>query len=213
MPSDDVSVLPGHGRTVCVTGANGHLRALDGAKERQVLAKADLLDVQSLRAAIHGCDGAFHMASPVTDYPEQVIEPAITGTRNVIDAAVRRVVLTSSVGAVYMNPNRGLDESCWSDLRHRKNTKVITIIIVNHQCLNLDSRLNHVNHESSITKVRRRQGRRRGSRKGGRGEGCQGALRMRREHAATGGGRPSEYSPSSSRSTPSPQSIPYLFVS
>lgn len=40
---------------------------------------------------------------------EQVIEPAITSTRNVIDAAVRRVVLTSSVGAVHMNPNRGLD--------------------------------------------------------------------------------------------------------
>ncbi|CAL9200723.1 unnamed protein product, partial [Musa hybrid cultivar] len=157
--------------------------------------------------------GVFHMASPVTDDPEQVIEQTITGTRNVIDAAVRRVVLTSSVGAVYMNPNRGLDESCWSDLRHRKNTKVITIIIVNHRCLNLDSRLNHVNHESSITKVRRRQGRRRRSRKGGRGEGCQGALHMRREHAATGGGRPSEYSPSSSRSTPSPQSIPYLFIS
>lgn len=36
---------------------------------------------------------------------------------------------------------------------------------------------------------------------------------MRREHAATGGGRPSEYSPSSSRSTPSPQSIPSLFIS
>ncbi|CAL9079273.1 unnamed protein product [Musa textilis] len=112
------------------------------------------------------------MAAPVTDDPEQVIEPAITGTRNVIDAVVGR--LTSSVGAVYMSPNRGLDaainESCWSDLRNRKNTKVISIIIVNHQCLNLDSRLNRVNHESSITKVRRRQGRRRGSRKGVRGE-------------------------------------------
>ncbi|KAJ7962762.1 Cinnamoyl-CoA reductase [Quillaja saponaria] len=43
------------------------------------------------------------------------------------EAKVRRVVFTSSIGAVYMDPNRSpdvvVDESCWSDLEYCKNTK------------------------------------------------------------------------------------------
>ncbi|KZV19492.1 cinnamoyl CoA reductase [Dorcoceras hygrometricum] len=110
---------------------NSHLRELEGADERLVLCKANLDDYESLREAINGCSGVFHTASPVTDDPEQMVEPAVVGTKNVITAAaeakVRRVVLTSSIGAVYMDPNRApdkvVDESCWSDLEFCKNTK------------------------------------------------------------------------------------------
>ncbi|NP_001234297.1 cinnamoyl-CoA reductase [Solanum lycopersicum] len=110
---------------------NGHLKELEGAKERLILLRADLLDYQSLREAIYGCDGVFHTASPVTDDPEQMVEPAVIGTKNVITAAaetkVRRVVFTSSIGTVYMDPNRApdkvVDETCWSDLDYCKNTK------------------------------------------------------------------------------------------
>ncbi|MCD7465820.1 NADPH-cytochrome p450 reductase [Datura stramonium] len=110
---------------------NGHLKELEGAKERLTLYRADLLDYQSLREAIYGCDGVFHTASPVTDDPEQMVEPAVMGTKNVITAAaeakVRRVVFTSSIGTVYMDPNRPhdkvVDETCWSDLDFCKNTK------------------------------------------------------------------------------------------
>lgn len=57
------------------------------------------------------------------------------GTKNVINAAAetkaRRVVFTSSVGAVYMDPHREpekvVDESCWSDLEFCKNTKVCNL--------------------------------------------------------------------------------------
>ncbi|CAI0473776.1 unnamed protein product [Linum tenue] len=160
MPADSSS-LPGNGQTVCVTGAGGfiaswivkllldrgysvkgtvrnpddpknaHLRALEGAEERLTLCKADLLEYQSLREAISGCQGVFHTASPVTDDPEQMVEPAVDGTKYVINAAaeakVRRVVFTSSIGAVYMDPSRSpdtvVDESCWSDLEFCKNTK------------------------------------------------------------------------------------------
>ncbi|KAG7998197.1 hypothetical protein I3843_01G246400 [Carya illinoinensis] len=60
-----------------------------------------------------------------------MVKPAVDGTKNVIIAAaeakVRRVVFTSSIGAVYMDPSRGpdvvVDESCWSDLDFCKNTK------------------------------------------------------------------------------------------
>jgi len=48
---------------------NSHLRELEGAKERLILCKADLLDFESLKAAITGCHGVFHTASPVTDDP------------------------------------------------------------------------------------------------------------------------------------------------
>ncbi|XP_038905284.1 cinnamoyl-CoA reductase 1-like [Benincasa hispida] len=109
---------------------NAHLKNLEGAKERLSLYSADLLDLDSLKTAIMGCHGVFHTASPVTDDPEKV-EQAIIGTKNVMTAAaeanVRRVVFTSSIGTVYMNPNRSpdtvVDESCWSDLEFCKNTK------------------------------------------------------------------------------------------
>ncbi|KAM1011555.1 hypothetical protein ACFX13_047647 [Malus domestica] len=158
---DDSSSVSDHGQTICVTGAGGfiaswmvklllergytvkgtlrnpddpknaHLRELEGATERLSLCKADLLDYESLKEAINGCDGVFHTASPVTDDPEQMVEPAVNGTKNVIQAAaeakVKRVVFTSSIGAVYMDPTRGpevvVDESCWSDLEFCKNTK------------------------------------------------------------------------------------------
>ncbi|KAF8691901.1 hypothetical protein HU200_040018 [Digitaria exilis] len=111
---------------------NAHLRALDGAAERLTLVPADLLDKESLATAFRGCEGVFHTACPVTDDPEKMIEPAVNGTKNVINAAadvgsVQRVVFTSSIGAVYMDPRHGpgdeVDETCWSDLEYCKNTK------------------------------------------------------------------------------------------
>jgi hypothetical protein len=65
---------------------------------------------------------------------EEIIEPVITGTLNVVevaaDAGVRRVVLSSTIGTMYMDPRRDpdspLDDSFWSDLDYCKNTKVCT---------------------------------------------------------------------------------------
>ncbi|CAH2040382.1 unnamed protein product [Thlaspi arvense] len=113
---------------------NDHLRELEGAKERLILCKADLLDYKSLREAINGCNGVFHTACPVTDDPETMLEPAVNGTKNVIIAAakatVRRVVFTSSIGTVTMDPNRDpetvVDEGCWSDLEFCKSTKYLS---------------------------------------------------------------------------------------
>ncbi|XP_039134848.1 cinnamoyl-CoA reductase 1-like isoform X3 [Dioscorea cayenensis subsp. rotundata] len=147
-------------QTVCVTGAGGfigswlvkllllkgynvrgtvrniedmknlHLKGLEGAEERLILYKADVLDYESICLAFDGCDGIFHVASPVTNDPEKV-KVAVAGTMNAVNAAaksgVRRFVFTSSIGAVHMNPNRSsdavLDENCWSDLEYCKKTK------------------------------------------------------------------------------------------
>ncbi|KAK1620797.1 hypothetical protein QYE76_026314 [Lolium multiflorum] len=108
---------------------NAHLLALEGAEERLTLCRADLLNYDSLRAAFTGCHGVFHVASPVSNDPE-LVPVAVEGTRNVIsaaaDAGVRRVVFTSSYGAVHMDPNRSpdvvLDETCWSDYDYCKQS-------------------------------------------------------------------------------------------
>ncbi|KAF7081258.1 hypothetical protein CFC21_085221 [Triticum aestivum] len=101
---------------------NAHLLALEGAEERLTLCRADVLDYDGLRAAFRGCRGVFHVASPVSNIPD-LVPVAVEGTRNVIRAAadvgVRRVVFTSSYGAVHMDPNHRPDavlhETYWSD--------------------------------------------------------------------------------------------------
>jgi len=107
---------------------NAHLKALDDAGERLQLLKADLLDYNNVASAVSGCEGVFHVASPVpsgrSSNPEvEVIGPAVTGTANVLkacyEAKVGRVVVVSSIAAVSNNPNwpkgKAFDEDSWSD--------------------------------------------------------------------------------------------------
>jgi len=87
-----------------------HLKALD-KNGRLTVFKADLLDVGSFNDSIQGCTLVIHTASPFfisgfKDPELELIKPAKLGTRNVLEAAkqtpgVKRVVLTSSVVAIY----------------------------------------------------------------------------------------------------------------
>lgn len=72
--------------------------------------EADLLSEGSYNKAAKGCSSIIHMASPFTlkikDAQKQLIDPALKGTTNVLNAAtksgtVKKVVLTSSVAAVH----------------------------------------------------------------------------------------------------------------
>ncbi|KAL5707283.1 hypothetical protein ACHQM5_025349 [Ranunculus cassubicifolius] len=108
---------------------NSHLKKLENALENLHLLKADILDYDSIFAAINSCTGVFHLASPVplgsVPNPEiEIMEPAVTGTCNVLKACsmanVKRVVVLSSIAAVMFDQNwprkdRPMDESCWSD--------------------------------------------------------------------------------------------------
>jgi nucleoside-diphosphate-sugar epimerase len=89
-----------------------HLHAL--AEEhpgRLTLHKADLLDAGSYDEPMAGCELVIHTASPfllgkVRDPQEQLVTPAVEGTRNVLASvnatpSVKRVVLTSSVVAIH----------------------------------------------------------------------------------------------------------------
>ncbi len=71
---------------------------------------SDLLKEGSYAEAMEGCELVFHTASPfvisVKDPQKDLIDPAKLGTRNVLEqasktASVKRVVLTSSVAAIY----------------------------------------------------------------------------------------------------------------
>ncbi|RWR72279.1 cinnamoyl-CoA reductase 1-like protein [Cinnamomum micranthum f. kanehirae] len=116
---------------------NNHLKSLEKAQENLQLFKADLLDYDSLYAAIEGCSGVFHVASPVPPSsvanPEtELLEPAVRGTLNVLKACsetgVERVVVVSSTGAVTLNPNwppnKPMDEDCWTDIDYCRKSKV-----------------------------------------------------------------------------------------
>ncbi|KAL3620357.1 hypothetical protein CASFOL_035269 [Castilleja foliolosa] len=106
-----------------------HLLALDGAKERLHLIKANLLEEGSFNSLVDGCEGVFHTASPfyhgATDPQAELIDPALKGTLNVLQScakvpSIKRIVLTSSVAAVAFNgkprtPEVVVDETWWSD--------------------------------------------------------------------------------------------------
>nr|GMD14071.1 cinnamoyl-CoA reductase 1 [Ipomoea batatas] len=110
-----------------------HLEAMEGAESRLRLFQIDLLDYNSILAAITGATGVFHLASPcivddVRDPEKELLDPAIKGTINVLTAAkelgVRRVVLTSSISAITPSPNWPADvvknEECWTDIEYCK---------------------------------------------------------------------------------------------
>ena len=61
------------GATVSGDPKNAHLMELDGAAERLRLFKADVLDSAALAAAVEGCEGVFHVASPVP--ADKIVDP------------------------------------------------------------------------------------------------------------------------------------------
>lgn len=149
--ADDVLVTGGNGFVAgwCIAGLlkNGHtvratvrdLRKADSVRDavsrlvdprdRLRFVTTDLLSDEGWDEAVAGCEYVLHVASPLTATrdEEQVIRTAVDGVRRVLrasrDAGVRRVVYTSSCGAVYYgHPPRNdpFDESDWTDVRTGK---------------------------------------------------------------------------------------------
>lgn len=92
--------------------------------------QSNLLEEGSYDDAMRNCSVVFHTASPfifdVEDAQRDLVDPAIKGTKNVLKSAnecesVKRVVLTSSVAAIYGDnadlldvPNHTLTEDVWN---------------------------------------------------------------------------------------------------
>lgn len=101
--------------------------------------EADLLNDGSFEKAMQNCELVIHTASPfqisgIKNPQNELVEPALKGTRNVLNTAkktdsVKRVVLTSSMAAIYGDsidckdaPNGTLTEEVWnttSSLKHQ----------------------------------------------------------------------------------------------
>jgi dihydroflavonol-4-reductase len=101
------------------------------AEERLSFIAVDLLQDAGWDRAMDGVDVAMHTASPFPiaqpKRADDVIRPAVDGTRRVLAAAhaagIRRVVLTSSVVAVLDAAKGGVqDETNWCDLAARGTT-------------------------------------------------------------------------------------------
>lgn len=93
--------------------------------DRLSFAVADLLSDEGWDQACSGCDVVLHVASPLTatKVEAEVVRPAVDGVIRVLRAArnagVRRVVFTSSCGAVYYgHPLRKepFDETSWTNV-------------------------------------------------------------------------------------------------
>jgi nucleoside-diphosphate-sugar epimerase len=102
--------------TVRSLGNEAKVRPLRRLQERYPgqlqIFEADLLSPGAFETAMEGCTVVYHTASPfllpekIKDGRRQMLEPALNGTRNVLSAvnntpSVRRVVMTSTVGAIF----------------------------------------------------------------------------------------------------------------
>jgi dihydroflavonol-4-reductase len=86
--------------------------------------KTDLLEPGSYAEAMDGCAVVFHTASPFTlavkDVQKELVDPALLGTRNILEQAndcqsVKRVVVTSSTAAICSDA---------ADMQHAKGEKL-----------------------------------------------------------------------------------------
>lgn len=108
-----------------------HLNALASQSPGSIrYFRAELLEDGSYDEAMAGCQVVLHTASPFTsrvkDPQRELVDPALEGTRNVLESAnrtesVRRVVLTSSCAAIYGDnadvpdaPGGVLTEDVWN---------------------------------------------------------------------------------------------------
>ena len=94
--------------------------------EKLTFIKADLTADDGWTEAVKDCEYVLHVASPIflhlPKHPDEMIRPAIDGTLRVLkaarDAGVKRVVITSSFGAVgysHTDPNTLITEKEWTD--------------------------------------------------------------------------------------------------
>ncbi len=109
---DDGYTVHGTVRSLQQKEKIAHLLDLEkNAPGKLTLFEADLLEEESFKEAMTGCELVIHTASPffvqgIKNAHEQLIKPALEGTQNVLDTAnetttVKRVVLTSSVASVF----------------------------------------------------------------------------------------------------------------
>ncbi|KAJ8603018.1 hypothetical protein CTAYLR_001565 [Chrysophaeum taylorii] len=122
-------VVHGTVRDVANSAKTAHLSTLEGAEKRLRLFSADLV-TGGFEAAVLGCDGVIHTATPVMltaeDGETEIFEPAMAGLEHVLAAIdrapeVKSFVLLSSTAAVAPEPRPAVvSEEHWSDPQDKR---------------------------------------------------------------------------------------------
>ena len=118
----------------CLIRPSSSMRTLEGLEVE--ICHGDLRHPESLGAAVEGCDRVFHCAADYRLYvrdPRELYASNVDGTRNLLqaalDAAVERVVYTSTVGALGLVPGGVADEETPSPeaamIGHYKRSKYL----------------------------------------------------------------------------------------
>ncbi|THU62072.1 hypothetical protein C4D60_Mb01t01310 [Musa balbisiana] len=108
---------------------------LPGSVERLTIWRADLEEEGSFDEAVKGCEGVFHVATPMDfeskDPENEIIKPTVDGVLSIMRSCkeagtVRRVVFTSSAGTVNVQEQQQpqYDESSWSDIDFCRRVKM-----------------------------------------------------------------------------------------
>jgi len=120
-------------RSLSDTGKITHLLELQKKFPGQLsLFEADLLNKESFRNAMEGCDIILHTASPFfitkpKDVQRDLIQPALEGTQNVLTLAnefskVKKIVVTASVAAIFGDATDVLKTKDWTFTEDHWNT-------------------------------------------------------------------------------------------
>jgi len=102
------------------------------------LFEADLLTPSAFDKAMRDCRVVYHVASPfllperIKDPRRQMLEPALTGTRHVLDTvnktpSVDRVIFTSTIGAIlgdYIDARQMKDETLTESYFNTSSTRI-----------------------------------------------------------------------------------------
>lgn len=109
-----------------VDAVTPHLADETNLEARLTFVELDLLSDEGWAAALNGVDALVHTASPFPlvqpKNENELIRPAVDGTRRALKAAheagVKRIVLTSSIAAIYGGQPAGveLNEELWTDV-------------------------------------------------------------------------------------------------
>jgi dihydroflavonol-4-reductase len=109
-----------------VAALTPHLTEVANLDARLTFVELDLLNDEGWSTALSGVDALLHTASPFPlvqpKNEDELIRPAVDGTRRAMksahDAGVKRVVLTSSIAAIYGGQPAGveLNEELWTDV-------------------------------------------------------------------------------------------------
>ncbi|CAN1792725.1 Vestitone reductase [Linum perenne] len=107
------------------------LTDLPGAKQRLKTFHADLNNPETYSAAIRGCSGVYHVATPMDferkESVEEIVMRSVEGAMGIVKAcveekSVKRVVYTSSASTVGINGEDDdvevVDESFWTDVEY-----------------------------------------------------------------------------------------------